>query len=53
MKKTYKFISRMSPEIAELLDKANVIKIGMREDAPFGELYMFIPNPSLLNLEWF
>ena len=47
LEKTYEAIAKKSPEIAELLDKANVIKIGVRKETAFGGLHEFITRESL------
>lgn len=41
-KKSYESLIKMHPEIAGLLDRVNVIKIGFNRDVPFGKLYHFI-----------
>jgi len=48
LEKTYESISKTSPQIAKLLDKAKIIKIGTKDRVSFGELYEFIN----LDLTW-
>jgi hypothetical protein len=45
----YNSVIGESPEIADILEKVNIIKIGMKEKAPFGKLYAFIPEGELGN----
>jgi hypothetical protein len=47
LEKTYESIAKKSPEVAELIDKANVIKIGVRKETAFGKLYEFVTKESL------
>jgi hypothetical protein len=47
--KTYQSIARVSPDVAKLLDKSKVIKIGMREDIAYGKLCELIYPDS----DWF
>lgn len=48
LEKTYESISKTSPQIAKLLDKAKIIKIGTNDRISFGKLYEFIN----LDLTW-
>lgn len=47
LKEHYKFVSRHAPDIAEILDRAYVIKIGRRDSIPFGRLYHYIPEDAI------
>ncbi len=42
LKEYYRFISKHSPEIANILDKAYIVKIGRKNTIPFGRLYYFV-----------
>lgn len=42
--KTYETMVRTSPEIAQILERANIIKIGTKNEVPFGRLYQLIPS---------
>ncbi|AEA47111.1 hypothetical protein [Archaeoglobus veneficus] len=46
LEKTYESILKSSPDIAKLLDRAKIIKIGSKDRTSFGELYELI-NPDL------
>ncbi|AEA46216.1 hypothetical protein [Archaeoglobus veneficus] len=39
----YHFVAKSDSGLGEILDTAKIIKIGMKETVPFGELYDFIP----------
>ena len=43
----YEQLKEKSPGIAEILDKANIIKIGYRDDTSFGKPYYFISETDL------
>jgi hypothetical protein len=49
LREQYNFMVRHNPEVAEILDKANIFKIGKRENIPFGKLCEFIPEDDLIN----
>ncbi len=47
---TYRSLEKFRPEIAEILDMSNVIKIGRTAKIPFGKLYDFIPINNIHEL---
>ena len=46
LEKTCESILRTSPEVAKILKRARIIKIGMKEEVSFGQLYELISDPS-------
>ena len=48
LKKTCESILRTSQEVAEILKRAKIIKIGTKEEVSFGQLYELISDPSWL-----
>ncbi len=44
LRKMYNSLLKVNPDITRVLNKANVIKIGCRNNIPFGRFYEFIPE---------
>ncbi len=47
LREHYEFISKHSPQVAEILDKAYFVKVGRKDSVPFGRLYEFVPEDDI------
>ncbi len=47
LREHYDFISKHSPNIAKILDKAYFVKVGRKDSVPFGRIYEFIPEDTI------
>jgi len=47
LKEQYKFLAKNAPDVAKILDRAYVVKIGRRDIIPFGKLYQFIHEDAM------